>query len=253
MKISVSEFFKPVELGTTPSDSDYEKTKLFVQAADAFSRATHECIYIIDYHKQGFLYVSDNPLFLCGETSKNVLLSGYLFYATHVPEKDLKMLLKINEAGFEFYKKVPANDRLKYTISYDFHLTQPDKRLKLINHKLTPLALDKEHNMWLALCVVKHSSSDTAGNIIVSKKDGSEIFEYDLQSSKWEKKAKTKLTRHEKEILILSVQGFTMNEIAAKMFVTIDTVKFHKKNIFHKLDVKNISEAISCASNNNNF
>lgn len=253
MGIRIDDFFKPVELGTPPSGSDYEKVESFIRVAEAFSRTTHQCVYIIDYHKQGFLYVSDNPLFLCGEASKNVLLAGYLFYVNHVPAEELKMLLQINEAGFEFYKKTPIQDRLKYTISYDFHLTKPDKKLVLINHKLTPLALDRQHNMWLALCVVTHSSNDAAGNIIISKKDGSEVFEYDLVSKKWVVQKKIKLTQQEKEILTLSVQGFTMNEIAGQMDISIATVKFHKKNIFQKLKVNNISKAISCASNYNIF
>lgn len=253
MRVRIDDFFKPVELGISPSIKDYEKAESCIIAADAFSRVSNQCVYIIDYHKQGFLYVSDNPLFLCGETSKSVLKAGYLFYVTHVPEKDLKMLLKINEAGFEFFKQIVVEDRLKYTITYDFHLMQRDKRLLLINHKLTPLALDTQYNMWLALCVVNHSSNDTAGNIIISKKDGSETFEYDLISQKWIPQKKTKLTRQEKEILILSVKGLTMNEIAERLGVAITTIKFHKKNIFNKLKVKNISEAISCAANYNIF
>jgi len=35
-----------------------------------------------------------------------------------------------------------------------------------------------------------------------------------------------------------------MEKIASKMFISPDTIKFHKKNLFAKLQVKSISEAI---------
>jgi DNA-binding NarL/FixJ family response regulator len=130
---------------------------------------------------------------------------------------------------------------------------QPAKRRTLINHKLTPLALDDEHNIWLALCVVTHSAAARAGNITITKKGSNKLFEYNRTAKKWTTQKKIKLTNQEKEILTLTVQGFTMCEIAQKLKIVEVTVKFHKKNIFNKLQVKNIAAAISCATNYNLF
>ena len=47
------------------------------------------------------------------------------------------------------------------------------------------------------------------------------------------------LTGREKEVLKLIVQGYTNSEIAEKLFVSINTVKTHTKNIFVKMDVEN--------------
>ena len=118
MKITLAEFFKPVELGNSPTNGDYEKAAHLIEAVKAFSRTTNQSVYIIDYYKRTFLYVAENPLFLCGETAKNVSNLGYMFYMKHVPEKDLEMLLEINQAGFEFFKHIPHSERLKYTIFY---------------------------------------------------------------------------------------------------------------------------------------
>ena len=52
------------------------------------------------------------------------------------------------------------------------------------------------------------------------------------------------LTSHEKEILELLVQGRANKEIAEKLFVSIDTVKTHLKNIFHKLNVSSRLQAV---------
>lgn len=38
-----------------------------VQTVEAFARVTYQSVYLIDYYRQEFLYVSDNPLFLTGQ------------------------------------------------------------------------------------------------------------------------------------------------------------------------------------------
>ena len=66
----------------------------------------------------------------------------------------------------------------------------------------------------------------------------------------WRKEEKTELSSREKEILSYSVRGFTINDMADSMFVSPDTVKFHRRKLFEKLEVSNISEAIVYATNN---
>ena len=45
---------------------DYDKIELLVNAAKAFARSTYQCVYIIDYFHQDFIYASDNLAYLCG-------------------------------------------------------------------------------------------------------------------------------------------------------------------------------------------
>lgn len=63
-----------------------------------------------------------------------------------------------------------------------------------------------------------------------------------------EKKAKRKelnyLTPSEKEIIGLIASGLTTKEIATKKNVSFHTVMTHRKNIFRKLGVNNVSELI---------
>ena len=51
------------------------------------------------------------------------------------------------------------------------------------------------------------------------------------------------LTEREQNILFCITKGMTNKEIAAQMFVSINTVKTHVKNIYVKLDVRNRTEA----------
>ena len=55
------------------------------------------------------------------------------------------------------------------------------------------------------------------------------------------------LTQRERETLTLLVQGLSNNEISARLFVSMPTVKFHMTNIFAKLGAKNRVEATTIA------
>lgn len=67
------------------------------------------------------------------------------------------------------------------------------------------------------------------------------------QYLKKHKDGKTQLTRKEKEILILLVDGRSNTEIAEFLENTPNTIKHHLKNIFIKLDVNNRVDAVKIA------
>lgn len=58
------------------------------------------------------------------------------------------------------------------------------------------------------------------------------------------------LTRREKEVLGLIAEGFTNPEIAQKLFVSIETIDSHRKNLLAKLKMKNTAALIKFAVEN---
>jgi len=58
------------------------------------------------------------------------------------------------------------------------------------------------------------------------------------------------LSKREKEILKLIAEGFTNIEISKNLFISIDTVDTHRKNLHNKLNVKNTAMLIRYAINN---
>jgi DNA-binding CsgD family transcriptional regulator len=234
----------------TITEEETQQEFSYLQAIKAFARATYASIYVIDYMKQGFEYVSDNPLFLCGNTPEEVLEMGYAFYFKYVPEKDLELLLKINDVGFSFYENIPLENRLEYTISYDFLIINKEGKKVLINQKLTPLFLNKEGKIWKAICIISLSSEKVAGNIKIYRNGENKVHHYRLDRDIWETEKKAVLSKRELEILQLCARGFTINEIADAIFVSPDTVKFHRRKLFEKLEVNSITEAIAYATNN---
>jgi len=55
------------------------------------------------------------------------------------------------------------------------------------------------------------------------------------------------INKRELEILALMAQGHSNQEIAAKLFISLSTVKTHIQNLFEKLDVKRRTQAVEKA------
>lgn len=59
--------------------------------------------------------------------------------------------------------------------------------------------------------------------------------------------SKRKISKRELEVLELMSLGFSNQEIAEKLFVSLNTIKTHSSNLFEKLDAKRRTQAIETA------
>ncbi|MFC5413052.1 response regulator transcription factor [Larkinella bovis] len=62
-----------------------------------------------------------------------------------------------------------------------------------------------------------------------------------------EELAKTGLSKRELEVLQLIAEGLSNQEIASRLFVSLNTVKTHSSNVLEKLDVKRRTQAVEKA------
>lgn len=248
MSTTVGDFFLSANAVHGVTEEDYEKINFLISTVKAFARSTYQSVYVIDYFKEGFAYVSDNLAYLCGHPAERIKEFGYELYINHVPDRDLEMLKEINKKGFDFINELPAEERMEYSITYDFHLMN-GRRQRLVSHRITPLVLTGDGRVWLALCTVAMSAHDKPGNIIMKKEKCNTFYEYSLDRHKWIKKAGIALSDTERDVLMLSTQGYTMNDISDRLCKSVDTIKACKRNMFAKMNVRNIAEALSYAIN----
>ena len=244
----IDDFFFEANRVVGITDEDYQRAQPYVEAARAFAQTTYQTIYIIDYHRRGFLYVSDNPLFFCGHTADEVLRMGYAFYLSHVPEEELPMLTELNRAGFRAFDDVPTADRPRCMMSYDFHIIAADRPL-LINHKITPLVFAPDGCVWLAHCTVSLSSHKEAGHIEFRQLGTPGKRIYSPEAHRWQPYADVALRPEEKQVLVLAAQGYTIQETANRLCRGTDTVKHYRRQIFQKLAAQSITEALAYATN----
>ncbi len=58
------------------------------------------------------------------------------------------------------------------------------------------------------------------------------------------------ITKREKEVLVLIIEGLSNIQIAEKLFISIDTVDSHRKNLYSKLNVNNTAMLIGFVNEN---
>lgn len=101
-----------------------------------------------------------------------------------------------------------------------------------------------------------HKDADAQHLIDTIKRifEGENVFDYDKcsdtegeRSSLFKDKYthQFKLSKREFEIIDLIRGGHTNNEIADKLFLSVHTVMTHRKNILHKLEVRNTAEMLA--------
>lgn len=99
--------------------------------------------------------------------------------------------------------------------------------------------------------LVKSASKEEIEKAISSVMDGQMYLSVDINMNTQEKKAlkdQPVLTRREKEILSLIADGLTNPQIAEKLFISLNTVDTHRKNLLAKFETNNSASLIKQAS-----
>ncbi|WP_167619131.1 response regulator transcription factor [Maribellus sediminis] len=243
------DFFDPIEQIKNIGSDNYYKIKHYIDALASISKLIDLSFYVVDYYKKEFYYVSSNPLFLSGYSQDEVLNMGFDFYLEVVPKEDLELLFSLNDAGFKFFYELPMERRDKGTISYDFRLKHKNRQsVVMINHKLTPLLLTEEGNIWMSICLVTLSTRNTSGDVHIIMQDDLSRYDLDQRKKIFVKSTPQKLSKREIEIIKLIALGYRLEGVAESLQISKSTVKNHKTNLFRKLNADTAAEAVFYAS-----
>ncbi len=195
-------------------------------------------MYLVDYEDNKVLYMTDNIARWCGVDTSEVGDVDCDKFVKCVPDEDYKMLVKINEAVFSFLRGMPDDEILKVKVSYNFHLG----KMLMLQYFVPVKVVDG--NVKVGLFVLTMPTGQSSGNIVLCKEGEPDYYEYSLSTRCWTRQEVVVLTDIERQILWLSAQGRTMDDIAKSICLSVDSVKTYRKRLFKKLDVSNISEAL---------
>ena len=240
----------PANCRISVSPKHYETISAYIESAEAFGRNMFRPIFIVDMYKKDFLYVSNNFSYLFGEDDPEHPVSRGEKYIPSFAREDIGTLKTIFQSAYDLFLSFPVAERKELIFSFSFHHHRNGKK-KVVHQSVTPLALTDDGDLWLVLCTTSYSSKKEPGDYVMKVHNDREYMQYSLEKDRWYHKEGLLLSTEEKEILLLSSQGYTMKEIAPIFGKSVDAIKLYKRVLFSKLGVRSITEAVMAAINRN--
>ena len=248
MKAVGVSFFEFSQAETTIHVEEPDAT--LIRHLDMFSSIVTASCYIVDLRTRQFCYIQPNDLFLCGYSVEEALAPGYDFYQKIVYTEDLRLWASIHKAILLYIKEnkdkwdeidyFSCAFRLQRTYSF---LTRPLPQM--VYHLIKPVWEGDE--LCYLICAVDNSTTEKAGNLRVYYKDELTYKAYSTISRHWDRKCIEPLTERERAILMLARQGKSIKEIADVLCTSFHTINNQIAELFFRLDVHSMQEAIDFA------
>jgi len=242
MSLSKNIFAPTIELSCKELESTLNENRLLISnfknsIKNLKSNLTEERIYFFLTDRHGFLLVAESN----EQIEKNPITSGI-------------------RSGMSFTEKSCGTN----AISMAIHLQNPiyiapeDHYCEIFKRwycYAVPLFIEDRIVGYLDLSTINYKMKKeliAIGELLPYKL--TQDYKNQMKSNtERNKSASLNLTKRQATILNLIAKGYTGQEIAAKLYISINTVNYHKKIIFNKLEIRSSKEAISKAFELNIF
>jgi DNA-binding CsgD family transcriptional regulator len=242
----VMELWRSVNVTESPIKKQLQ-LEIVNQIAAAFAIGQYYFM-VFSFKNLQFEYVDKNVKNVLGIESKDFNLE-FFFKSVH-PEDLEKMHLKEDTSKIFLYEKLTPDEIPFYKVVYLLRLKDLAGNYKTILHQSRAINVSDDGKIQQVLAV--HSDvtfldipfnhkisfiSQNKPNYYAIEKDGKYIFE--------EKSNKKMFTKREVEIINKISEGKTYNEIADLLFLSPNTINFHKKKILKKSNCSNTAQLIA--------
>jgi DNA-binding CsgD family transcriptional regulator len=243
----VSSFYEGIESPDSISDEDS-----FVFDLDIFSSMSIEAVYVLDFQKRCFHYVSGHELFLCGHSQQEVMRLGYDFYSEAVHPEDFPKLVRMHNAVL---KLLDSGDEVIDDINYFSFSLRIKNRLQrgnrpeylMVYHKLKPIFIGGQ--IRFGVCLLTCSVMPETGNLRIYYRSNQDFSEYSFASRRWKRQATEHLTEQEALILMFAKQRISHRKIAEKLFITYGSLRSAIMRLCRKLNAETLEQAVIHATN----
>lgn len=160
---------------------------------------------------------------------------------------DIDFVIEAEKTTLEKIKEIGLQHQLSLKTSYCFRMRVADGSYHLFHHQAILLAKDDEGNLTTALHIHTDMQHITQVNnkIILINGIGkrNDYCQMDL-SEKSLNIPIPLLSKREMEVLTLLARGLSSQQIAEKLFISVQTVRVHRKHLLKKMETTNSSNLI---------
>lgn len=219
----------------------------YIEMAKAFATLSYQGVYIVDLDTNKFVFSSDYQFLRCGLSEEEMLGKGLEYFSFLIPNDEREMLRDIKTVITSSYAEIPSEYKKQLIIFLNFHINI-EKRPVMICHKLQLIDFDEEGEPRYLIGLVSPSVHRDEPVIMAGIAGTDYAFQYSSVNMSWKPLTLVNLSNDERTMLRLTMQGYSLEEISTLMFKSVETIKFYRRQVFSKLNVGNISEAIAYAT-----
>jgi DNA-binding CsgD family transcriptional regulator/PAS domain-containing protein len=201
--------------------------------------------FMIDFSKMQYVYISKSVSNVLGYSNETFMKGGLDFAAEIIHPEDKSRLVEIHNRLFHFFYSVSLKERKDLKFAFNLRVKRDDgKYIHLLQETVfLDISTDGHPLCDFSTCtdISSHKKDNNLKLNIYKRKLNSfdQVFEFEVGEQP------DLLTNRQIEILNLLSHGFTTNQIAQKLFLSIETVKIHRKNILARTGAKNSTEAVN--------
>jgi DNA-binding CsgD family transcriptional regulator len=168
-----------------------------------------------------------------------------MFFLEQIHPDDKPYFLSFENRLTEFFNLLPIEKRGSYKYQHDYRIkTKENKYIRLL-HQIVPIEYD-DTSFYRSLVLhtdITHIKPNGIPSFSIIGL-GNEPSYYNIQDTLNITESNIILTKKEREILKLIVQNKSSKEIAEVLYISLNTVYTHRKNILKKTDATTLIELI---------
>jgi DNA-binding CsgD family transcriptional regulator len=204
--------------------------------------------YLLDYRSQKFETMINSESVI-GYSRDNFLLGGLPASLRNLHPEDFQVFSeKLFPEVLNYYMNLPKSERHDYRVTYNYRYRRKDGIYIHLQQHSVFTDFNEMHLPARSFSIITDISAckkDTSLNLTITKlMNGKEEV---VLSKKFSIEKHNLLTSREKEILSLTMKGYTGKEIAGKLFISLNTVRNHKQHMMEKTNTMNIASLIDYA------
>lgn len=194
----------------------------------------------------------DHPL-ITGYSNERVRQEGLKFHVEHIHPEDVEYTVKVAYPKFqEAMQQCPAEDLEHLRLQTNYRFRHADGHHIHLIEQVRPLILDEERENRLLLTQVQQMPllESFQVNVLIERLMPEEqaaetVYE---ESFPKEEEKEPALTGREFEVIQLLAEGMSSKEIADHLYLSVHTVRTHRKKILKKLELKNTVQLTAFAA-----
>ena len=200
-------------------------------------------VAVMDACRRRYRFVQSRFLPMLGIPMDDMMQRGPRALYEIMHPQDVRPVIGTLTEGMDFLLSRPAEEKKEWKIVYDFRLMSADGTYVRFLQQLLPLELDTRGNIWLMLMindVAPARSTENATQRMMMNVTNGVVHPLGEGSG-------AALSKREVEVLRLISQGKRSKEVAEELFLSVNTVNNHRRNILEKTNVGTTAEAIRYA------